>query len=341
MKKLLLTITAIAAMVACSKDEVVNKRPAQAIEFGNVFVENSTRAAIDGSYTKSKLTEFEVYGTITNLTNNNTANIFDQELVELKNGAWKYAEAKIQYWIPGNTYNFTAIVDGNVEDVTSVGSNSDYMPTSITVKDASQQKDVLLAQSNPIVFDGNTAAETVCFTFNHLMSKAKFSVKNTIATDNGYSYKVSGITIKSVAQNGVYNIANQTWGAAQTPGTYDLLFGNAVSTGTAAGANAEEIGYGKTMESNFERLLIPTFANEATTDFTVQLTYELIYKTVSVRSETKTLSASAQLVAGHAYNFVVELGNPGEPIEFTVTDAGVNGWNTNHDGYNPGVDVNN
>ena len=240
----------------------------------------------------------------------------------MKGSAWTYDEANIQYWIPGNSYNFTAVVDGNASGATSVGVDEYLMPTSITMEDASQQKDVLLAKSKSIHFTEYSTASPVTFAFDHLMSKAKFSVKNSATTDDGYSYKVSGITIKEVALNGVYDIASQTWNEAPTPATYDLLFGNAVTTGSEAGAAAESIGYGQTKESNYERLLIPTFADEGATDITIELTYELFYQDAPVVTETKYLSADVILEAGHAYNFVIDLSNLGKPAELTLTDEG-------------------
>ena len=85
MKKVLFTLTALAALMSCSKDEIVESQPAQVIGFSNIFVDNSTRAAYDGSYkydgTNGNLTQFHVYGTVTN-TNSETANIFNKQLVE-------------------------------------------------------------------------------------------------------------------------------------------------------------------------------------------------------------------------------------------------------------------
>lgn len=336
MKKLILVLTAFAAFTSCSKDEVVDKPTAQAITFDNVFVENSTRAAYDASYTKSRLSEFEVYGTINNGTE--TANIFNQEKVELNSGLWKYDEAKTQYWIPGNSYNFAAIVDGNISDVTEVVTDANFMPTKINVYDASQQKDILYAANNVGLYNGG-AVSPVAFTFDHLLSKAKFTVKNTIETNSGYSYKVSNITITGAIANGVYDIASQTWSAADEPETYNLSFGNAVTTATEAGAAADFIGFGQSKESNFERLIVPTFAEDDDQKTTVKVSFtrEYFYNEVSIRSEVNTLSVDVQLLAGRAYNFVVKLGNPGEPIEFTVNE--VNNWDTNHAGYTPGVDM--
>ncbi|MBQ6988988.1 MAG: fimbrillin family protein [Alistipes sp.] len=328
MKKILLTITALAALVACSKDEIVESQPAQAIGFSNIFIENSTRAAYDGSYNydgnTGNLTQFHVYGTVTN-ANNETANIFNKQLVELKNSAWEYTP--IQYWIPGNKYNFTAIADGNIEGATSVNTGANSMPTSITVADASKQKDILLAKSTQDIVGKAQGNEKVAFTFDHLMSKAKFTVQNSIPTEK-YTYMVTDVKITNAASSATYDLATKGWGASS--GTYELAFGDVVTTSTEIGTEAAWAAdaiqpKGDSKESNFERLLIPTQAGEDTTTVTVSFDCELFYDGVSIsKTEDKTATANVKLEPGHAYNFKIVLSAPGEPIEFTVTK--INDW---------------
>lgn len=340
MKKILLTITALAALVACSKDEIVESQPAQAIGFSNIFIENSTRAAYDGSYNydgnTGNLTQFHVYGTVTN-ADGATANIFNKQLVELKNGAWEYNP--IQYWIPGNKYNFTAIADGNIEGATSVNTGANSMPTSITVADASKQKDILLAKSEQDIVGLASGNNKVAFTFDHLMSKAKFTVQNSITTEK-YTYMVTDVKITNAASSATYDLASG-WGASS--GTYELAFGDVVTTSTESGTVATWAAdaiqpNGDSKESNFERLLIPTQAGENTTAVTVSFDCELFYDGVSIsKTEGKTATATVKLEPGHAYNFKIVLSAPGEPIQFTVTK--INDWVYNHEGYTPGVEM--
>lgn len=327
MKKILLTITALAALVACSKDEIVESQPAQAIGFSNIFIENSTRAAYDGSYNydgnTGNLTQFHVYGTVTN-ADGATANIFNKQLVELKNGAWEYTP--IQYWIPGNKYNFTAIADGNIEGATSTTTDNYSMPTSITVADASQQKDILLAKSEQDIVGLASGNNKVAFTFDHLMSKAKFTVQNSIPTEK-YTYMVTDVKITNAASSATYDLASG-WGASS--GTYELAFGDVVTTSTESGTVAAWAAdaiqpKGGSKESNFERLLIPTQAGENTTAVNVSFDCELFYDGVSIsKTEDKTATATVKLEPGHAYNFKIVLSAPGEPIQFTVTK--INDW---------------
>ena len=345
MKKVIFTILCVGAVMSCAKDEVITAEK-EAITFENAFVDNATKAAYDGSYNNNNLSEFQVYATITGTgSSEGTANIFKGERVvkgaSLGQGInWSYATANTQYWIPGNNYQFRAIVDGNIENVTSVTFNEVGMATAINLIDASAQRDILTAEHNVTNYtkpqSGTPAA--VAFTFAHVLSKAKFTVKNTVATDNGYSYKVTNVALNDLAKNGVYTITDGTtgtWAAATTPVTYDLSFGDVTVEGKAVETEAvvADIKYNKSAESNFDRLLIP-----GTQTLNISFSYGLYKDGVLIDAQDKTITAeNITLDAAKAYNFVISLGNPGEPIQFDVVK--VNDWVTNHTGYNPGINM--
>ena len=171
-----------------------------------------------------------------------------------------------------------------------------------------------------------------------MLSKAKFTVKNTVETNNGYSYKVTNVALNDLAKNGVYTItdgASGTWAAATTPATYRLSFGDVTVEGKAVETEATvaDIKYNESAESNFDRLLIP-----GTQTLNISFSYGLYKDGVLIDAQDKTITAeNITLDAAKAYNFVISLGNPGEPIQFdvlTVTD-----WDKNHTGYNPRLNM--
>lgn len=328
MKKIFFAILCSTAVISCAKDVVITADQ-EAITFENAFVDNATKAAYDGSYNNSNLSEFQVYATITGTgSNEGTANIFEGERVVKGNSLgqgvnWSYATANTQYWIPGNDYQFRAIAEGNVAGVTEVAANAYGMATAINLLDASAQKDILVAEHSVTNYtkpqSGSPAP--VAFTFDHILAKAKFTVKNTITTDNGYSYKVYNLSVNGIAKNGVYTFG-AGWAEAATRQNYDLAFGHAVATGTEAGvAEPANIAYNGSMESNYDRLLVPTVAEELNVTFT----YELLKGDVVIDTQDKSLNTGAlTLVSGSSYNFVISLGNPGDPIQFDVEK--VNDW---------------
>lgn len=346
MRKLLFVLAAMAIMGACSKDEVIKKSEASAVGFSNIFINNSTRSVEDHSYTKQTLGKFEVYGTITNKSGM-TSNIFNQEkvweAVVNDKTTWVYDAANTQYWIPANTYNFTAIADGNVVDkvdqevkVTEVTTGSYNMPKTIELYDASKQRDILYAESNPIAYV--SGEKTVEFTFSHLMSKAKFTFKNEIATNSGYSYKIKNVKITNAQKAGSYSVEKEGWylieDASLQSASYELDFGNVVANqsdmpaGQTVTAEAFDLGYGMQRESYFERLLVPTPAVEGVKTYvSVKFKCEVYKSGILIDTQVKEVSAQVKLLPGNAYNLVVALGNPGEPIRFTVHD--INGWVNN------------
>ena len=117
MKKLFISMLAVAALASCSQEDVIVADKGDLIGF-NSFVENSTRAAAatDPSYSTSgvegdgvALTKFNVYGAV------NGVNIFNGN--EVTKGTAGYGSAWTcgakQYWINGADYEFVAVVDGN------------------------------------------------------------------------------------------------------------------------------------------------------------------------------------------------------------------------------------
>ena len=345
MKKILFSILCAAAVISCAKVEVVTAEQ-EAITFENAFVDNATKAAYDGSYNNNNFEAFQVYATITGKgANEGTANIFTGENVVKGAGlgqgtAWSYDVANTQYWIPGNDYQFRAIADGNVSGVTEVVTDTYGMATAINLLDASKQKDILTAQHNVTNYTKpeNGTPAPVAFTFAHVLSKAKFTVKNTVETNNGYSYKVTNVVLNNLAKNGVYTITNGatgTWAPAATPATYSLSFGDVTIEGNAVETDATvaDIQYNSSAESNFDRLLIP-----GTQTLNISFSYGLYKNEVLIDAQDKTITAAnITLEAAKAYNFVISLGNPGDPIQFNV--LAVTDWDKNHTGYNHGINM--
>ena len=67
MKKILLVLLAVAALVGCTKDNVLDDNK-EAIGFSNAFIENSVKSASDPSLTVGTLSDFAVYGFVEGAT---------------------------------------------------------------------------------------------------------------------------------------------------------------------------------------------------------------------------------------------------------------------------------
>lgn len=303
MKKLFVSVLAVAALASCAKEELVSLNQ-EAIQFGGPFVENATRAA-DNTYNASNLNKFHLYGTVTGT--NGTINIYNQAIVTGTVGSDVWAckdsegNAINQYWIADATYKFAAVVDA--DGVTKDGNN---MPTALTYN-TDGQKDLLYTEATATGQASNNAP--VNFTFAHLLSKAYFTVKSNTA--NGYYHSVTNIKVNNF-ETGTYTIGATTPWAGTT--AKDIAFGD-ITEVTSADTN------GKTNAT--QMLLIPT-----ATSFNVTFTVEIWNGSTKLGTETYTKTITIKdaeenivgLEAGKVYNFTLGL-TVGELIQFTVTTA--------------------
>lgn len=327
MKKIfLIGLTAAAMMASCSNDETVEMAQQKAISFSNAFVNNGTRSIVDPSFTTTSLNDFAVYGFT------QKGQIFNGEKVS-KGGAastgWSYDN--VQYWVPGNTYTFGAIapysVAGNVSNVTlPTGATKVEMKVAFTNTDVKQ---VDLLHAEPAQITGVTASYTapVSMTFNHQLSKVKFSFQNSVGV--GYNVKVSNVKITDAFKEGTLTVAaaGNTWGG-QTDKTLELNFGNVVANASSTEASA--IANAATLESYNEKLMIP-MSNTAkyTVTFTVDLYKDnVLLGTYNHRVEIKDV----EFKLGYCYDFKASLTHENitgqdelNPIEFAVTK--VEDWN--------------
>ena len=304
MKKLFTILAVAAAVVACQKNEIVSLDKGEAINFAS-FVNNSTRAdaATDPSYSTTAdkgvaLTKFNVYGAV------NGVNIFNGNDVTKGDAAygaaWTLNGAK-QYWIAGADYEFVAVVDGNKSGVTTTNLNTAGIPTTIdyTVDGAT---DLLCAR---VVRTDNTDTSVVSFNFSHLLSKVKFSVKNTTSADaTNYRFVLTTAKLTNIYSEGVYAVNTDAWTPEDTMREYTLE--NLTINSNAVQYHSKEV------------LLIP---GEQKVGVYVKANIEAsddngaTWKVVS--EVEKTFSDVVAPEKATAYNFIVELG-VGEEIKFTA-----------------------
>lgn len=284
MKKIFVAIVALAA-TACSNNDIISI-DRQTIGFGNPFVNNSVRA----DYSASTIKQFNVYGTVTGTAG--TVNIFDGVTVTgtVGNTVWSYDDQYAQYWIPGASYNFAAVVNAD-----AVTQNELKMPTALTY-DTAGQKDLLYATASVNNASANQGA--VNMNFSHLLSKAQFTV--TSNTAGGYYHSVTNIKISNF-ETGTYTIADGTWAGTTAK---DIVFGAVNEVTAASGAKTNDT----------QMLLVP---NAAT--FNVTFTVDLYKNGTKLGTETKSIAVENDLDKGNSYNFTIAC-SVGNPIKFTVTN---------------------
>ena len=312
MKKIFFALCAVAALASCSNNEIVNLDQ-EAIAFDNAFVDNGTRAADNFTIETNKLFDFNVWATTQRPEQAGVAQpivpILANEAVSRANASspWGYATDKTQYWIPGNTYQFVAVKNGTVNESLVNG-----LPATITY-DATSQADLLYARDTRVGLQSGNAA--VSFTFNHLLAKAYFTVKtlNMSGNNPNYTYVIKNVMVNNAAKVATCDVAGNVpvWAAATE--FYNVGFGHVYS---GAKLKAKQ-----TYTSDFARLLIPAaYDNSLNITFTI----ETLYGDAVIDSRDYNETLSYEFKRNYEYNFVLELGNPGEEIKFSVNK--VEGW---------------
>lgn len=309
MKKLFISMLAVAALASCSKEEAVRVDRGEAITFGNAFVENSTRAdaATDPSYgtadgSAHKLTSFNVYGAV------NGVNIFNGNLVEQKDAdyraAWTLTGAK-QYWIAGADYKFVGVVDGSKTGVTAITPDTAGLPASISY--ASDGATDLLCDV-VTVEDAAAPYSIVAFNYTHLLSKVKFSVENTTAADAAnYRFVLTSAKLTNAYESGVYDVTTEAWDTDEMKGTKEFTL-DLLTINSAA-----------TQYHNTELLLLPGASVGVYVKAEIQASDDNGTTWKKVSDVEKAFTNVVALAQATAYNFVVELG-VGAEIQFTAAE---------------------
>lgn len=317
MKKILVSMFAVAALAACSTEHTVVAPQGEAIGF-DTFVENTTRAN-DVDINSIKNFGFGVYASVTNGTGQSGL-ILENEAVTY-NGNWGYANT--QYWVVGNDYNFTAFAP-------KADAQWAYQPTGTTAhngvisfnnRDAAANQDLVFAYAERSVDEPLTAApDKVGFTFNHMLSRVRFTFANGFQSAGNIELAVSNVHIIDAYANGTLVVADGKPAAKWTPAdkNLDVVFGDAAATILEGKKQSTEHFY-----------LIPN--SEATT-YAVTFDVTLFQAGVEIDTYSHTVEFTYAMNRGMSYDIKTTL-NPqntsdeeGEiyPIEFTV-DA-VNDW---------------
>ena len=320
MKKILFAAAAIVAMASCATDDVVSRPAGAAIEFNDAFVENATRA---NDIAKDNLSQFNVYGSVT--ANNTNGFIFTDQLVE-KNGV-NYTYTPAQYWIPAASYKFTAFASLTADQRTeNVARQWSFAPAadaangviSFNNKVAEANQDLVYAYADcttPETIASKPAP--VAFTFNHMLSRVRFTFANGFQSAGNIKLAVSKVHITDAYANGTLAVENGVPAAAWAPAnkTLDVTFGDAAETIIEGAKQSTEHFY-----------LIPN--SEATT-YAVTFDVTLYQAGVEIDTYSHVVEFTCAMNRGMSYDIKTTLTpeNTSDddsviyPIEFTVIEV--------------------
>ena len=314
MKKIFVAVLAMAGVVACNTVDTLDVPQNPEIRFANAFVENATRAdeALDPSTTTESLTAFDVWGVMEDVT----GTVFVGEDVTGTKGNFTYTNT--QYWVPGHTYYFAAVAPMNSTNVEVDTATADLTGLG-TIKFTNENgTEDLLYSAVAVEAPALGEAKTVMLTFNHLLSKVKFTFTNGFANDNA-KIVVTNIHIADAPKTATVTLTGNWWEAnpwKDYEGTTDLAFGD-----------AGEILRGAKQQSYDERLTLPAPATQV---YNISFDVELFLGEVPAYKGSKTaVVKDIELEIGKAYNFaatidqnnITEDGTALQPIVFDVEEV--------------------
>ena len=316
MKKLFISMLAVAALASCSQEDVIVADKGDLIGF-NSFGENSTRAT-DPSYSANHIKSFKVYGTV----NGGQGDVLIYPGTLITKGDAEYGSPWTcpvsQYWIAGATYKFVGIVDGEVDGVTKTYPE-DGMPTSVEYT-ADGKTDLLCQTIDYTAFSADQIADgekndIVKFNFSHLLSKVNFTVVNGTPKAEGYSFEVKNIAFNG-ATKATYDVVNKKW--------IDLTEKKATILGNERKVPVDGV------ETTVKDIVVASKAASAELDtevlflpgeYTISFTVDILYGGKLVTTTNYPVSPATYtytLAANNAYNFKVNVA-VGQLIQFTVT----------------------
>lgn len=356
-KSFFFSIIALAAVVSCSKSEVIDTK------YGNDTIGFQTYLGRDAQ-TKATPTETEesirggkdsgigVYGFYTGSEDykqtTSPANLmdninlyYDPTTVDEKVIGWKYDQTK--YWTNDkDLYTFLAYAPyGNSSLVASLNNNnadpslSYKLPTVTNLGDNDSQIDVLYSNDAQHI---NMTKNVVALTFKHALSR--LTVKASAASTNAFSYHVKNVSItgKFIAEDN-FNLYTGKWATLGTipentsERTY-TYYTSSVDITNDELANANKVPTtgvdysGKTegTEGTKYLMMIPTNFSSEANNAILTVEYTTYYLGQESKVIKKEIPVGINFEQGYAYaiNLVFEQ-DMTDVITFTVS---VNPWTT-------------
>lgn len=288
-KSIFLLAAALVGFTACTNEEVTEIASGRAIGFAAPGVNNITKAVNDVE--TAQLSEFYVFG----YYGETPTTVFTNEKVTKGTSNWN--SATTQYWTADQTYQFAAYSNGNAK----IENNVAFANKTLTITDyAAGTSDLLVSATKEETTDATLTDESpVSLTFNHALSKVKFTFSTTVAAN----YKVTISNLKfTVPNTGDYSNATNAWTNVDT---------NAEKSFTVANNIVNE-----TAQSSDECYVIPQTNNTFNVTFTATMTDDGNFKVE--KNFTATL-ASGDLTGATAGNAGNNTWVPGFGYNYTAT----------------------
>ena len=319
MKKILVSMLAVAALAACTSEQTIVAPQSEAIGF-ETFVDNSTRAndLVAGNF------DFGVYGLVAK--GGESALIFDNKQIA-EDGSYSPA----QYWIASAQYYFSAFAPYTNRAWSYETTTAHTGTVTFDNKTVAANQDFLFAYVQPNMTPDKITSQpdAVTFTFKHMLSRVMFTFSNGFDNNSNIALEVYDVTITDAIDSAKLDITNGTAATAWkdfSATTFSRNFGQVGGQNLARLVDAG-VANGTVSASTEYFYLIP--ANKA-----YNVTFKVDLYQAGVKLDTYTRSATipaTEMKSGMSYNIKTSLtpqntSDDGQlyPIEFNVD--GVEGW---------------
>ena len=201
MKRLLLIVSSIFALVACS-NEGASQSANKAISFSNV----STRADVATMETLQD-NGFGVWAGMKN--GDGYTQILDNELVTYNAGNWDYTNTR--YWVDDYIFSFVACYPRNDEDnqYFSLDANNDNS-VKLSVSETPSEVDFLMA-TNKTDTNVENYATTVNLQFRHMLTQVSLNIWRDHGKHQNDQMRIKKVTLSNIYKGGTYTTAADAW----------------------------------------------------------------------------------------------------------------------------------
>jgi hypothetical protein len=316
MKKIfILAAVTATALTACTKTETTAVSEGNLIKFDNAFVGNVTKADLSNTALKT----FWVFGEYDN--SGTAVDVYVNTSVTggTADGSSTWTPSLEAFWIEGKNYDFAAYSNGN----TIISNNVTFENDVLTFTDYTVGEHDLIAATAEATGPTAGSDQAVSLSFEHLLSKVKFTFKTNMA--DTYTMKVEDLVIGNAVKTATVSFSGNEI-STDWNGTADATyeFADIADFAVADGGTSELYVIPQNNTG-----LVASFKVTVTDNSGVDLGSKTFSDVSVAYSGSKNSSVADEWTEGFAYNYTAtidldDISDKAKPITFTVTE--VPGW---------------
>ena len=295
MKRLLLIISSIFALVACSNGGVSPSTDDKAISFSNV----STRATLSDLEANG----FGVWAGMENA--DGYIPILENEKVYQDNGAWTYDNTR--YWFDDYTFYFVACYPYDENSTYYSLDTDNEHSVKLSVTETPSEVDFLMA-TNETDTSVDGYSTTVSLEFAHVLTQVSLKIWRDGAKHTNDAMRIKKVSLSNIYKGGTYTTAADAWSTSNEKlnlSYEETEFNETDNIGAAIVKDNGSLETGGTPATPFDTMmLIP----QNTSNLSLKITYELKRQNAADWEEAELeafLNVNWEIGKRYTYNVVL------------------------------------